>query len=583
MDKQIRIGITTGLIFLCIAVLLQERYAFHLFFIEQFQLFLFGEEYFWETVPHVGGLVKYIGEFCVQFFAYPYVGSIFSAFCIALIAYLISLLLKRIGNTQHVLFLFEAGIAFFLLLALLDLNFQFKGIVAYLFCLGCLHIYVSIKKYWLRMLTGGVLALFLLGGAASAFVCFVITSCVIELKSTGFNKGKGFFLLALSGLLCGAAYISGYIVYARMYFTPDSFYHPALSAGWVLYMPWVLLPVAVLSNSWVDQFMSYLKKEFIIIFVQVIVLLGIVVYLLPKFDDLKSIPVKSLNYYAMHNEWNKIIEYCRVNKGKDLLCLNYQNLALAEHGVLSDSLLYYRQEGGEGLFVDWNKTPFVSMTLSEICYRYGDISAARRYAFEGNVCSLTKGYPQTLKMLVRTNLLYGEYAVAEKYIDYLSRTLVYKDWANEQRRYLYNLKAIEESPEYADKQMVLHIENHLVHRYDFFELANVYNENRKLSDFILCYYLLKKKMSDFLDALRFFYVKEDSEELPDLYQEALIAYAQVYPEVLTFFSISPRIQERFEDYAAMYKSASNKTEQKDWTKLYYADSYWFYYHFYELK
>lgn len=88
----------------------------------------------------------------------------------------------------------------------------------------------------------------------------------------------------------------------------------------------------------------------------------------------------------------------------------------------------YTQQGSKGLFVDWNMTPFVSMTLQKICYCYGDIASARKYAFECNVCARSVGYPQTLKMLATCNWEMGEYAVVDKYLSYLHKTWVYRNW-----------------------------------------------------------------------------------------------------------------------------------------------------------
>lgn len=46
------------------------------------------------------------------------------------------------------------------------------------------------------------------------------------------------------------------------------------------------------------------------------------------------------------------------------------------------------------------------------------------------------GNPRMLKRLVQTNLIYGAYPVAEKYIRILENTFYYKDWAKSQRKFL---------------------------------------------------------------------------------------------------------------------------------------------------
>lgn len=55
-------------LFILLFLLLQIGYSYHFFYIEQFQLFMFSEDYLFETVSHPGGLSVYLGEFLVQFF-----------------------------------------------------------------------------------------------------------------------------------------------------------------------------------------------------------------------------------------------------------------------------------------------------------------------------------------------------------------------------------------------------------------------------------------------------------------------------------------------------------------------------------
>lgn len=580
MRKRTQITIIGG-IFLCLFVLLQGRYTYQLFFLEQSQLFLFGREYFLEVVSVPGGLSQYIGEFFVQFFAYPYIGSLCSALSITLVISGVSYLLKKVENTRHPLFLFEGGIAFFLFLNLLDLNFLFKGIIAFLLCIGCLILYVNIRAFWLRQLTAVVLTLFLFIAAGPASVVFVVTVCIVEWKLNGFNHGKSFLLLILMFLLGIIYYRIGNSTSLRN-FKPDAFYHPKLEALWTMYIPWLLLPFSVVANPFLDKLGGNKLKNSMLVVCQLFIWGGVSYYVLPKYDDYKSLAVKGMNYHAIRGEWQKITDYCRENKIEDLLCLNYQNLALAEQGMLADSLFYYRQNGRMGLFVDWNKISFVAMTLQEICYRYGDMAGARRYAFEGNVCSFSRGFPQTLMMLVRTNLVLGEYQIAEKYINFLSKTWVYKDWANEQRRYLYNPKAIEESVEYKGKLYALDIPDHLVAWHDFTILADAHKEDEKLRDYILCSFLLEKNLTEFLNALKYFYEGKDAGKLPLVYQEAIMACSMKLPEVLDTYFVLSEVKERFEKYVDIYNSTRDNRERKEWTSLYFVDSYWFYYHFCKL-
>ena len=50
-------------------------YPYHLAYHEQFQMFLFTSDYFWETISIPGGLADYLGRFCTQFFFYGWGGA----------------------------------------------------------------------------------------------------------------------------------------------------------------------------------------------------------------------------------------------------------------------------------------------------------------------------------------------------------------------------------------------------------------------------------------------------------------------------------------------------------------------------
>ena len=116
-------------LFILLVLLLQVGYSYHFFYIEQFQLFMFSEDYLFETIFHPGGLSIYLGEFFIQFFYYPLVGEIITAFLLVCAAGLV----KKSGSFNNTCFLPEGLILLFLLIDILDFNFLYAGIVAYLF------------------------------------------------------------------------------------------------------------------------------------------------------------------------------------------------------------------------------------------------------------------------------------------------------------------------------------------------------------------------------------------------------------------------------------------------------------------
>lgn len=87
----------------------------------------------------------------------------------------------------------------------------------------------------------------------------------------------------------------------------------------------------------------------------------------------------------------------------------------------------------------------VTMLLTDVFYAMGYVNMSQLCAFESQECIDNKS-PYLWQRLVVTNLENGAYAVAEKYIHKLERTLAYRDWARERRKFLYNDAAVRRDP-----------------------------------------------------------------------------------------------------------------------------------------
>lgn len=554
MSKLFYIGL-----FVLLFLLLQIGYSYHFFYIEQFQLFMFSEYYLLETVFRPGGLSVYLGEFLVQFFYYPLVGEIVSALLLICIAGLV----KKCDSFDNTCFFQEGLILLFLLIDILDFNFIYAGIVAYLFCVIFLLVYKQIRRDTVRMLTGCLMICLLYLIAGSVFVIFAVSLLILEIKRHDVKKSSFLVPVIFTILLLFYLDYTGYMYYSEMICFADGIYALKGGAGWVIYAPWLLLALSPLLSPYFDFVFAVIKNKYWKVGTQIVLLFFCCAFLLSEYDDRKSLPVKKYAYYADHKKWEQILNSCKRQKPTDLLCLNYQNLALAELGILADSLLLYTQQGSKGLFVDWNMTPFVSMTLQKICYSYGDIASARKYAFECNVCARFAGYPQTLKMLAACNWEMGECAVVDKYLSYLHKTWVYRDWE-------VDTLCLRPGVSQADN---------FVYRQNIDQLAFDNIHDKKLADFVLCSYLLDKNLNEFLKAFHYFYQKE--ENVPVIYQEAILIGARSNPQILDYFPVPDVLKERFLAYRSFCKTnrpdifMTGKNEAVD----YYRKSYWYYYDF----
>lgn len=579
--KQNWIIIIVGMLFT--AAILQFRYQYHIFFLEQLQLFIFTKEYAMQLLSTPGGLVEYIGEYLIQFFRINYVGNILIVILLTITGVCIR---KLIEDKNKSCFIFECMIVFFLFVNFLDINFYLKGIIGYLFCLIALLIYYRIqtKLFKIRLLTVLLSGFFLFWIAAPFQTLFFVVVCAIELKRHGLNKGKSLFPLFIITICGFLVYIFAGEGAFRIYINIDGVCSLRIIPGWTKYAAWILLPVAILFNPLLEQTFKLIRKSLIKTIMQILLLGGIVIYLLPKYDDNWSLPFKQLHYYATHEKWDDILDYCKEHpSNNNYNCLNYQNLALAEKGILADSLLCYTQKGKYGLYAPWDRIVPTAFVLQKVCYYYGDIAFAQKYAFEGNVNSVTMGFPETLKMLVKTNLLQGQKNVAAKYIYYLQQTFSYKKWADKQYLYLSDTLTMRNDPEYKGKERFKEKENHFTYSNELYILAGLDKKDKKLRDFVLCSLLLDKDLPGFLNWFDFYNKDTSFQNIPDLYYQALMACAPSVPDVLTRYSVPENIKNDFEMYSMVYSSGRNSAEKQKWLHSQYKDSYWYYFHFTKIE
>jgi len=122
------------------------------------------------------------------------------------------------------------------------------------------------------------------------------------------------------------------------------------------------------------------------------------------------------------------------------------------------------------------------------------INEAQRWAYENIIM---KGLnPEDLRMLIRTEIINGNYEVAAKYISLLKKTIFYRTEAKALEKLLFNDSAVESDPE-------LGLKRREKIRHDFFSITddpyiNVerilsYDSlNRKAFEYKLAFMLLKK-------------------------------------------------------------------------------------------
>lgn len=565
-------------------VFLQEYSKFHFFFIEQSQLFQLTGEYISDKLVVPGGFALTLSEFFVQFFAYPYAGATITAGLLLVAGLGIRGIVRRIVPDTNLFLLYLVPVVL-LMFVHFDFNYLLFGTVAFDMMLLALYLCLRISNHKGRLIVEAVVTLLLYGLAGAIACLFALAVLIYEFL----NKTPKYYLALLPlvlATLCGvcSVYFSMQGEY-RFAFLPDAYYHTALAPKPVIYYSWISFLLVLILAFMLRRRKKEVGKKLLIAgsILQVCLLFALCWWGVPKYGDKKSAKVKELDYYARTEQWDKIVD---LNEGPLTNYLNmcFLNLALAQKGELADRMFSFDQRGPKGIMVGWNKTEQISTLLSDIAFAMGNSATSQEMAFEAYATAIGEGNPRMLKRLVQTNLIYGEYPVAEKYLNILENTVYYKKWANTHRKFLYNDAAVEQDPVLGSMRRSLPKDNYLCElntlEKDLRVIAETNPANKAPIEYLGSFYLLAKNMEGFKDVVEEYYGTDVLPVLPKSFQEAVITLSEAEPDYWKRFNISPTVMQRFSEYKKqVLANRNNKNALPGLLRRAYGDTYWFYYMF----
>ena len=572
------------IVFGALFAFLQMCFEYHFYYIEQSQLFLFSEAYIRNKLLLPGGFSMLVAEFLVQFFIRPYVGALVTAVLLTGVGVCTAGIVKRIAPVSGLFILYVLPMLALLFMHF-DFNYRVQGTVCYLMMMALLCGYMRIRNDLFRLVAGCVLVPVLFWLAGSITVLFAGMVCLFE----GLRKTPKWYisLIGVAEVLLvgvGTVYFSLMGEY-RWVFGPDLYYHYTLHPKEIIYYSWICLPLVFLVAFFVRNKNSLSGKKLfagISCIAQLAMIAAVLWWGMPKYSDAKTLKLKKLDYFARTEQWDKTIEECK-GKLTNFLYMCHLNMALANKGELSDKMFNFDQRGPQGLLVQWNKSENISCMLSDIYFTMGATASSQEMAFEGYVSAMEDGNPRMLKRLVQTNLIYGTYPVAEKYISILEKTYAYRDWAQSQRKYLYNDEVVESDPILGTRRRMLPDRNSLAMIKGLAGDLALFLEKGPANSAALQYlgamYLLAKDLEGFKALVEKYYGTEFLPVLPVHFQEAVIVMSEKEPDYWKRFNVSETIVARFTDYKKQVLANRNNTVIAGLLNRSYGNTYWFYFMF----
>jgi hypothetical protein len=280
--------------------------------------------------------------------------------------------------------------------------------------------------------------------------------------------------------------------------------------------------------------------------------------------------------------FNEIPEYIDKHPTTNRLTIFLNNIALCETGTLNYQLFHTPQSpDGQSLFLKWEMLGEVLRRGGYFYYTTGMINEAQRWAFENMVM---KGItPDDLSMLIKTEIINGNYKVASKYISILKKTLFYRNEAKDYQKLLFDDKAVESNPQLGArrKEKVEH---------DFFSMtgdpfANIETVlmldslNRNAFEYKMAYIMLAEDydgIASCLAKLKNFGYKK----IPVHLEEAAMVYrlskSGSLPDMGNL-SIDPQTEARFNQFLQTFQSYGNDLKiAQPFLKKKFGNTFWYY-------
>ncbi len=569
MKKKLGYG---SLCWLTLLIYLQVAQADFFTYVEQFQLFLCTKQYAAETLCAVGGLSTYVARFVGQFFRLPFVGALVTASLLTALILLTQQLLER--WTQRTYYLLPTLPVIGLLYVQLDPAYLPEGTWSYLFMLLALWQVTCYASPWVRLGIAVLWQTLLFGACGPVATLFAGMVLLTELLKD-YKRGVCFLLLPLVAYGWGEfALYREWLGSERFLFSPDLYYDPLVKKTPMMYA-WYALPMASLV-AWAG---SRWQKSCPAAWMQILggwaVACGLAYMPLRDFGDRIDF---TWDRFLRTGQWDELVAAYRPGD-TNLQRLNVVNLALAKQGRLATDFLHYPQNNEGTLLAEWDHTVENALTLSEIYYQLGDIASAQKFAFEGNLSSQAGGNPRLLQLLVKTNLIFGAYPVARKYLYILQQTWGYRDWANEWMNYT-NDEAVAKHPELGPKRLGLRGQGEMAVSGQLPKVLEQLMRNDPSNpmpvQYLTTYYLLNVNLKAFLALKEAHYGSPAWPKLTVPQQEAMVALLQQQPTEWVKNGVSLKVEHHFNEFDRDMNRYHNQMNVKEIMAEHYGTTYWYY-------
>ena len=514
------------------------RYPFALTFQEQLQLFLFDGDYFCERMAEPGGLARYVGEFLVQFYNATVIGALILAILFMMVQRLTWRLMRCEG--YYYLSLIPALVLWF---AMGDENVMLAYVVALIMAMGCILGLRPLER--LNLIGRVIIALvalpllyWLIGPLA-----LLVAVCMVPTWLAGLA------VIYVVALVLVSAWLLPYPLVRLA--VGIGYYRFPVTIPYLL----ILIPVLIAMMHYGCRHLPKPKQG-----VKYALILAITALLfVPQYYgfDAKKYELMEYDYLVRIKDWNGIIAKAEQQTPDKPMSVSATNLALAMTNQLGERAFEFYQRGSQGLLPPFERNYATTQLTGEIYFHLGLVNTAQRLAFEAmEAISNYNKSGRALKRLVETNIVNGQYKVADKYLKMLEKTIFYRRWAERMRAMLGDEKTINAHPLYGTLRQYRLQEDFLFSDTELDKICGqlfMHNhQNQMAAQYLLLLPLLDRDVPRFMQYAQ--YVQSQVRYNPRSCQEAIafgfMQQRQQPPQGL----VSPLILQQLNDFSRIYSA-----------------------------
>lgn len=505
-------------------------YPHALVYQEQYQLFLLDTSFLMERISLPGGVAAFIAECLTQFYNHPTLGALIQTLLLVGIQVVTWLLMKQHGQKewQYISSFIPSLVLWYvlgdesvltiyswsLLFTLTGMLLHPKGSKA-----GMIYTLIAIPViYWI------------VGPLVLLYTLFIT---ILSLKKKDYLIGIGILPYTVSFIVFSGQWLP-YPVH-RLFIGLFYYRFVDILPYWLMAVPVLCLLV---TNLRIHPSLAIAPM-----------------LLIPFGFDAKKYELMEYDYLVRRQQWDAIIAKAEKQQPDLPASVCATNLALGMKNQLGHRAFQFFQHGTEGLLPKFERDFTSPLLTGEVYFHLGLVNTAQRHAFEAmeSIPNYNKS-GRIVKRLAETNLINGQYKVAEKYLRMLEKTIFYRTWAKEKLELIAHEEQIDKHPIYGRMRQMRLQDDFL---FSDMELDKIFGQlfmqnpkNQLAIQYLLIHPLLNKDIDSFMRYL--IAVQEKVKYNPTVCQEGIaFAYMQRQQTPPRGF-VNETIMQSFKQFAQVY-------------------------------